>query len=146
MATTVAISRAASPGKSKTRWSLLLLLAAALPACSFDIVPSLQGGGTGFLYSGGIRPDRRVIGIGETRVYEYFVYDSRIDRDVTEFGTVTWSNEMPAVLGLVPGAGCSDRQGHCVTVNGLTPGDAQIRAFAVIDGARVDASAQLVVR
>jgi hypothetical protein len=131
-------------GMSSGRRWLASALLMALAAC--NVVPQVPGG-TGFLYDAALLPATRSLGVGETGTYTYTVYDSQNNRYLTDFGPVSWSNETPAVLGLVPAGGdCGSRGDRCVAVTGVAAGVGQIRAFAIVNGAHVDAAASFSVR
>ena len=133
--------------RTTTRVSRLLAISMLIPLGACDvtggIVPQLPPGG-GFLYDGFVLPAVRLIGVGETVVYTYRVYDSQNDRYPADFGPVSWRNETPTVLLLGPAdVRCGDR---CIALTGLAPGFGQVRASSTYNGAHVPAAASFTVR
>jgi hypothetical protein len=125
----------------------LLTISLLIPLGGCDvtggIVPQLPPGG-GFLYDGFVSPAVRLIGVGETVMYTYRVYDSQNNRYPDDFGPVSWRNETPIVRSLrAADPSCGDR---CIAVTGLAPGFGQVRASSTYNGATVPAAASFTVK
>jgi len=129
-------------------WSFLVLTSMLISAC--DIGPLIQSSPTPLLGEPVRRVDgsRALIGVLEPPV------DSMSVGQVTGFtfttntgavpSEVTWVNETPAVVSVhTPVDGCGTR---CAMVLALAPGEAQLRPFAIVNGARIEAPRRISVR
>lgn len=129
---------------SASQWPALITLMCTLAGCvgKLSSGPSLGdappgGGGSGSVVAG-LVPDVSQILVGGSVTFTYKT------QPAVAVSQVIWVNEAPGVVSIqAPAPGCGPT---CATVTGLAPGIAQLRPYAIINGGRIEAPWQVVVR
>lgn len=133
------------PGLTRVRNPYVRLLVALLltTACVGPLpVPTLgdppPGGGGSGSHSASLVPEISFMSVGDVIMFTYVTNTGVVPQDVI------WVNENPAVVSIqTPVEGCGSR---CGIVRALAAGEAQLRPFAILNGAKFEAPRRLVVR
>ena len=126
-----------------SRVSFLLLVALCQVACVADmpIAPSLGepppgGGGSGSV-TAALVPGTSLLRVGETVTFTYTTQPS------VAVAEVNWVNENPLIVSVTTPVGTCGTV--CATVTALSPGVAQLRPFAIINGGQISAARMVQV-